>query len=707
MTEAVLQKQVRTFCRICEPNCPLKANVSADGEVMTLEPDYDHPVGGVACHKGLSYTDIHNDPDRLNQPLVRTVGDRSQPGNFQPISWDDATENIAAKLKDIIARHGPNSVGVFSGNPGVFNSRGMIYGGAFAKMLGTQMAFSANTQDMSNRMVSAAAVYGTNAVMVPDLPSTEYLLCMGSNPKVSKWTVFCTKNDSGQSMADVKDRGGKILFVNPRVTESSTSETGDTLLIKPGADVYFLAALLHEIQGLGGLDKAALEKWGTGIEAALTFAARFPADRVRKVTGISAEQIAKVARDFIAADGAGIYISVGVNQSRQGVLAAWLADLIVFATGNLGKKGGMYKPTGIADVHQPVPVDRIKVNTSLGELSYTLPGVVPLPATALADLIEAGDIKVLITLSGNPVMSCGGEEKFRKAAQRLDLMVAVDILPNATVAMCDYALPATDFLERSDINFIGKGLQADPYVQFSEAVVPPQFERRHDFRIVLDIAKSMGLYPGNDEEGWEIINQILGMNGLSIDTLKALPHHTKMIDKAPFDDLYEKCLKHEDGKVHCYPPEFEEAGLFERCETIFAELDGEPDDALKMISMRTPYMHNTWFANVKKFRRGGQSINPLHMSGEDAKSRNLTNGETVRVFNEYGEIQAKLRIDEGLRQGAVSMSHGYGAGRASMRVAEANPGANANRLAPNSLDTIEPLSNMSWIGAYPVQVEKI
>ena len=701
-----MEKQVRTFCRICEPNCPLQANVSEDGKTIALEPDYDHPVGGVACHKGLSYTDIHNDPDRLNQPLRRSNPSRNENGEFEPVSWDEATRDIADKLKKIIAEHGPNSVAVFTGNPGVFNSRGMMYNGAFIRMLGTQMAFSANTQDMSNRMVSAAAIYGTNAVMVPDLPNTEFLLCMGSNPKVSKWTVFVTKNDSGQSMADIRDRGGKILFVNPRVTESSTSETGDTLLIKPGADVYFLAALLHEIHKLDGLDNAALEKWGTGIELALQFVARYPADRVSKVTGISPEQITAVARDFIAADGAGIYISVGVNQGRQGVLAAWLADLIVFATGNLGKKGGMYKPTGLADVHRPVPVDKIKVDTSIGELSYTLPGVIPLPAAALPDLIEAGDIKALISLSGNPVMSCGGEEKLRSAAQKLDLMVAVDILPNATAAMCDYVLPATDFLERADINFIGNGLQTEPYVQYTEAVVAPEYERRHDYRIVLDIAKHMGLYPGDDQEGWEIINQILGMSDLSIDKLKVLPHQTRVIEQTPYDDVYDKCLKHEDGKLHCYPPEFEEAGLFDRCEAIFADLQNEPDDALKMISMRTPYMHNTWFANVKKFRRGAQSINPLRMSSDDAKSRNLTNGEIVRIFNQYGEVQAKLRIDDGLRQGAVSMSHGYGAGRASMRVAESNPGANANRLAPNTLETIEPLSNMSWIGAYPVKVEK-
>lgn len=701
-----MEKTVRTFCRICEPNCPLKAKVSADGDVIALEPNFDHPSGGVACHKGLSYTEIHNDPDRLNQPLKRTNPDRSELGSFEPANWDDASQDIADRLKDIIAEHGPNSVAVFAGNPGVFNSRGMVYGGAFAKMLGTQMVFSANTQDMSNRMVSAAAIYGTNAVMVPDLPNTEFLLCMGSNPKVSKWTVMSTKNDSGQTMVDIKDRGGKILFVNPRATESSTSETGDTLLIKPGTDAFFLACLLHEIHQLGGIDNAALEKWGSGFEHVLKFAARYPAERVSKVTGISPEQITSTARSFIAADGAGIYISVGVNQARQGVLAAWLADMIVFATGNLGKKGGMYKPTGFAEFYQPVPVNNIKVDTSLGQLSYTMPGTIPLPAAALPDLIAAGDIKAFISLAGNPVMSCGGEEKFRSAVKKLDLMVALDILPNATAAMCDYVLPATDFLERADINLVSNGMQIEPYAQFTDAVVAPQYERRHDFSTLLDIAKRMGVYPGDDQDGWAIINQILGASGLSIDTLKDLPHQMQKIEPAPYDALYQKCLKHEDGKVHCYPPEFEQAGLFDRCEAIFTELLNEPDETLKMISMRTPHMHNTWFANVQKFRRGAQSINPLHMSADDAKSRKLTNGEIVRVFNKYGEIQAKLRIDDGLRTGAVSMSHGYGAGRAAMRVAESNPGANANSLVPYTLDTIEPLSNMSWIGAYPVQVEK-
>jgi anaerobic selenocysteine-containing dehydrogenase len=118
-------------------------------------------------------------------------------------------------------------------------------------------------------------------------------------------------------------------------------------------------------------------------------------------------------------------------------------------------------------------------------------------------------------------------------------------------------------------------------------------------------------------------------------------------------------------------------------------------------------MHNTWFSNIKKFRKGPQSINPLHMCRIDAEKRGLTNGEPVRVFNDYGSVETLLHIDDKLRSGAVAMAHGYGKGRAGMRVSESNPGANANQLAPNTMSTIEPLSNMSWISAYPVNVEKL
>jgi formate dehydrogenase len=384
-----------------------------------------------------------------------------------------------------------------------------------------------------------------------------------------------------------------------------------------------------------------------------------------------------------------------------------LADLIVFVTGNLGRKGGMYKPTGFADFHPPVPLDMIKVETSLGELSYTAPGPIPLPTVALPELIEAGDIKALVCLAGNPLLSAGGATKLRAALGKLDLLVAMDIQRNSTAEVADYLLPATDFLERADINMVARGSQPNPYVHYTDAVVSPKYERRNDFEVLLEIAKKMGVFPGEDPDGWGIINKILEPDGLSIDKLKALPHQTHSFENKPYDDVYAKCLKHPDGKIHCFPAAFEAAGLFERCDAIFEELQNEDEDVLKMISMRSPYMHNTWFSNVKKFRRGAQSINPLRINSEDAKARGITDGEIVKVYNTYGEIETPVIVDDDMRRGAVAMSHGYGKGRAAMRNAEANPGANPNELAPNTMDTVEPLSNMSWIGAYPVRLERL
>lgn len=702
-----MSKQINTFCRICEPACPLTAKVDDTGDVTSLEPNLDHPSKGVACHKGLSYIDLHKDPDRLNYPLRRKNANTDGLADFERISWDDAITECADKLKAIRDEHGPNSIAIFSGNPGVFNARGLTYGGAFSQMIGTKMMFSANTQDMSNRMLAASAFYGSQTLMIPDLFHTDYLLCIGSNPRVSKWTVISTANDAGKTIENIKKRGGKIRFINPRKTESSTPETGDTLRIKPGTDVYFLAAVLHEIKQQDGLDHDIIQKWSTGIDDALAFVSQYAADKVTDITGITVDEIKTVAAEFIAAKGAGIYVSTGLNQGRQGTLAAWLAEVIVFVTGNLGRQGGMIKPTGFMDRYQPSVVDGISVETSLGELSYSMPGTIPLPTVALPELIANGDIKALIVLGGNPLLSAGGASKLREAVGNLELMIAMDIQHNTTAEISDYALPCTDFLERADVNFIAGGTQTVPYIQYTDAVVEPKFERRPEWRIYLDIAKKMGLFPGNDPDGWGIVNKILGASKLSIDQLKDLPHQTHFFEPTPSDDVYQKVLNHPDKKVHCYPEIFEQKGLFERCEQIFNELKNEPANTLKMVSMRTTYMHNTWLSNVKKFRRGAQSTNSLHMCSQDADRLKLIDGQAIRVFNEYGSIETQLCVDDSMREGAVAMPHGYGKGRPGMRVAESNPGANPNQLAPNTMDTVEPLSNMSWIGAYPVKVESV
>lgn len=703
-----------TFCRICEPYCPLVAELDDADKVVALHPNPDHPSGGVACHKGLSYLEIHNDPDRVNWPL-RRVNPRSESrGEFVETGWDSAMTDLGDRLRTILDESGPNAIAVYFGNPWGLSGPSGAASVDFQDQLGTQMRFHASTQDVSNKFTVAGAVYGTpGALLMPDLYNTDYLLCLGANPKVSRWTLVSMPNDGLDVVKRIQQKGGKVRFVNPRKIESSTNETGPTTLIKPGADVYFLAALLHEIHALGAFDTDLLTRYGKRVDDMIAFVQRYPADAVADVTGIDADTIREIAAELVAAPSASIYMSTGLNQSRQGVLAYWLIQMICFATGNLGRKGGLYKGTGLFD-YLPPETGAVQVDTSIG--SFRLPdpiGYAGMPATVLPDLIEAGDIRALIVLGGNPLLSMAGEERLRSAFERLDLLATVDIYRSATGELADYVLPATDWIERMDVNFFGAmGLQPIPYVQYADALEPPAYGRKSGWWIISRIAQAMGVPSALDalpdhEDGTALIDGLLSIRGLSIEKMRTLPHQTAMIEQEDYAVLFERCLQYPDKRIDCCPPAFVEAGLFERCDEIFAELQAEAADSLKLISLRTTHMHNSWFANADKFRRGKERINPLHMTESDAGRRALFEGDVVRVHNAFGSVETRVQINNDLRDGVVAMSHGYGQRRShGLRTASGLPGVNYNALMPTG-DCYEPLSHMSWLTAVPVTVERV
>jgi len=434
---------------------------------------------------------------------------------------------------------------------------------------------------------------------------------------------------------------------------------------------------------------------------------------VASVTGIQATAIKEIADEILAAKSAAVYMSTGVNQSRQGLLSFWLVEMINFVTGNLGRNGGTYKPNGVVNYFPP-DLGTLTLETSLGRLELPDPvGYALLPAALLPDLIENGDIHALITLGGNPLLSTGGEQRMRHACEKLEIMIGIDIYRNATGELSDYVLPATDWLERIDINLISSGMQTIPYVQYTDAMEAPKNGRRSTWWILARLAQAIEVSsPLNDhpeeKHGSVAINEVLAARGLSITRLKEMPRQTETLAQESRDVLYERCLQHMDKKIDCCPRSFAESGLFDRCHSIFAELQEEPADVLKLIGLRTSYMHNTWLSNTAKFRRGKQSINPLHISEGDAVARGLYDGDAVRVSTSYGSIETQVCIDNGLRPGAVAMSHGSGNRKSyGLTVASEKPGANCNALMPIGAGTYEPSSHMSWLSAVPVSVERV
>ena len=225
-------------------------------------------------------------------------------------------------------------------------------------------------------------------------------------------------------------------------------------------------------------------------------------------------------------------------------------------------------------------------------------------------------------------------------------------------------------------------MQLEPYVQFTDAVVTPQFDRKEQWWILSRIEQAMGLdsvlnNPQYDPYGR--INKMLSYADLSVKKLKTFPRQAAVLPKSETGRFYTDWLQTEDKKVDCCPSIF--SGSIETAHNIFQELSGEPEDQLKLISLRNGFMHNSWYQNLLRLKKGEHRSNPVYMNPADAQKRGLASGSKVRMSNQWGRIETKIKIDDRLRQGVVAMAHGWGNKKTpGMTVANQYPGVNVNQL---------------------------
>src|SRR5919109_3655779 len=239
-----------TFCRICEPLCGLVATVE-EGRVTQLRPDKNHPLSrGQACPKGIAMTDVQNDPDRVLYPLKRTGG----PGEFERVGWAEAMEDITMRLRAILDTRGAGAVGWYMGNPGAFSYSHVLWVKGFLDALGSPHYYTAGSQDVNNRFAASALLYGSPLVVpIPDITRTDFLLMVGANPLVSHGSVLSAPRVREQLNA-VTDRGGRIVVVDPRRTE--TARQFEHLPVRPDSDAWLLLSMLHVVFEDGLTDAA-------------------------------------------------------------------------------------------------------------------------------------------------------------------------------------------------------------------------------------------------------------------------------------------------------------------------------------------------------------------------------------------------------------------------------------------------------------------
>ena len=700
-----------TFCRICEPLCGMVATVE-DGRVTKLRPDRDHPLSrGYACPKGIAMAEVQNDPDRVLHPLRRV-----REGEFERVSWDVALGDIAARLKRVPA----SGVAWYMGNPGAFSYSHTLWVKGFLDAIGSPHYYSAGSQDVNNRFAASALLYGSPLLVpIPDLKRTRLLLMVGANPLVSHGSVLSAPRVREQ-LLEVE----RVVVVDPR--RSETARQFEHLPVHPDSDAFLLLSLIATVFEEDLADRAFLARFGSEAGELERLARAHPPEATEVHTGVPADRVRQLARDFAAAEGAAAYGRTGSCLGRFGTLVAFLLDALNAITGNVDRPGGSVFG------NSPVPVEEIGAQVGLdtyGKIRSRIGGfpdvIGNLPASLLAEEIETageGQVRALFVSAGNPVLSVPNGEALERAMGALDLCVSLDLYVNETNRHADYVLPTTTFYEREDLPIALLGFFTTPFVQFTDAVADPPGECRQEWEIVDDLARRVGVAPYSERRLRRLAKLGLRLRperlvdlllragpagdrfglrpgGLSLKKLRRHPHGLVLGDQLE-TGLLAKKLRHPEGRIRLCPPEISQEILR------LAEANGHDERfPLRLIGLRELRSHNSWMHNAPLLMRGGRT-HALRIHPDDAAALGLEDGAQASLESEHGALLVPLVLTDEMTPGTVALPHGWGH-RGGWQLANRHGGANVNLLAGSGVGDLERLAGMAHLNGIPVRLEAV
>lgn len=711
-------RQQKTICRICEAQCGLVVTTE-DNRVLRIEPNPDHVSSrGYACIKGLKMGDFVHSPDRLTTPLKKVDG------TFKPVSWEQALTEISAKLKAIHARHGGGAIAAYAGNPIGFSLWPMTVLILFLKAFDADKLFTPGTQDCANKFAGGERIFGgANEQVFPDIDHTTLLIAVGSNPVISKMS-FINLPHPMKRVEAIEQRGGEVYWVNPRRTESA-KRIGTHIPIRPDTDVFFYLGFLHEVIRLGAVDRERIAKFMEGYDTLVSVVQPWHPERVSEVTGIHADTLRELVDKYIAADGAAMYFSTGVNQGRFGLLVYWLQEAINAITGNLDRPGGVL--AGKAIFPKPPPPGALS-RSRIKDIPYVNSLI---PAGIMADEILTpgeGKIRALFNMAGNPLLSCAGSDRLATAFEDLELLVCMDIVRNETAEYADYILPGLHGLERADIPFYFftvMGLMPIRSFTYTDPVLQPAGQSREEGLVFRQLCRLTGRpLAGSKVLQWlsnlgEWLARVPGLGSrTSLDALffslmgraakiggprrwRRHPDGILLEPNKPGDYLGQRVAT-ASGKVQLAPPDLVQRAL--GLESVFEEEVGNIG-RLKLIQKRERFTHNSWAHNVTEFVKGDRDTNYLYINPADASARGLGDGDLARVSANNRYVDLPVRHDPDMSPGSVAVPHGWGHQAArGLSVARKTRGVNVNIILPDGPDSLEPGSGMSHMNGVIVEV---
>ncbi|MEU1523499.1 molybdopterin oxidoreductase family protein [Nocardia rhamnosiphila] len=716
MTAETIARQ----CTLCEAHCGILVTVE-DTKVAKVEGNPDDVLSkGYICPKATAMAGLHDDPDRLRTP-VRRVGEK-----FEPIGWDEAFREIGDRLRRVRREHGPHSVGMYLGNPAAHNSA-IMYAFALRMALMTRNFYTASSIDQFPQEFVAWQMYGSNFLMpIADIDRTDRMVIIGANPAVSNGSVT-TMPGARNRIKDVRARGGKVVVIDPRRTETARL-ADEHVSVLPGGDPYLLLAVLHVLITEHLCDRTAVRTQCAGLDELRELVAGFTPEDAAPYAGVDAETIRRLAREHAAAKSAVMYARIGVCQTLTGTVTHWLVNTINAITGNLDSPGGQMYATPAVDL---LPLAR-RVSPNYGAWtdrsgkykSFRF----ELPVAALAsEILDDGPdrIRAMITYAGNPVLSTPQRGQLDKALGSLDFYVAVDMYITETTRHADIILPPLSPLEREDLDILLTMFSVHNNIRFNARAVAPEQEGLEDWEIMARLTTEILPLPLRSLTG-RALNAVfarfsplraaaLGIavgphgvlrRGRKGVTVQKVREARGGIDLGPLQPRLHSLIATADRRVQLAPRQFvtEARRLLDEARAGGADRDLGFD--LRLIGRRHLRSNNSWLHNVPSMVKGRDRCTAL-MHPQDATARGLSDGGRVTVSSPIGSIVVPVEISDEIRPGTVAIPHGWGHGEPGVgwTVAAAVPGANVNLLHdPEQVDRISGNAavNSTWVKVHAV-----
>lgn len=708
-------REVRSFCRFCMVFCGTQVTLDDNNHVTAVRGDRDDPMNqGYSCIKGLEAAGAYYAPDRLLHPLKRMPD-----GSFVQIPLEQALDEIAVKMREIIERDGPEAIAAFRGAGAMLNASAMAMAPAFLSAMGSHKNFTTLTIDQSAHMIAAGRIGMWSAPRHP-LHDSDVRMMFGTNPLVALTCTDFDMSNPTKAMKRARARGLKLIVIDPRRTE--TAKFADVFLQPyPGEDVTIAAGMLHIILAEGWQDHAFCAAHVADLEALRAAVAPFTPEYVARRAGIDAADLHRATAMF-ARDSkrGGALAGTGVCMAPHSNLADHLVETINVVCGRFQRAGERVVNPGVLRARQPRRAQVMQIGRSweqgfksrIGNYG-TLWG--EMMSGILADEIlapGAGQVRALISHGSNLANIMPDQRKTIRALESLELLVNIDPFMTETSKLAHYILPTRMGYERADLTmYMYESLYTQPYARYTPAIAAPPAgsDLPEDWQIYWGLAQRLGL-------ALEFDGVPLDMSGsMDTDSLLAI-----VARHAPVS--FETMKSYELGHIFDSEPQYVEqpdpactdrftvatADVVVELAQVHAEStqpgawasNGE-SFTHKLTSRRLREVQNSSHRNVPALRKR-MPYNQAYLHPDEIAAMGISAGDKIIITSDAGSIPAIVAAEPDLRLGVVSMSHGWGA--LPQDTVYERDGANTGLLISTDRD-LDPINAMPRMTAIPVRLE--